>query len=61
MYALSKMASLYEDSGLQKSYNDYMNGRVSYYDVEVILEYDEVNDYNKILRGQLIEYLKENQ
>lgn len=61
LYALDEMAELYENSGLQKSYNDYMKRKISYYAVEVVLEYDEEDGNNMILRGQLIEYLKENQ
>lgn len=57
--ALAKMAELYEDSGLQKSYNDYMRRRISYSVVEPVLEYDEEDGDIRILRGQLIEYLKD--
>lgn len=53
------MAGLYEDSGLQKSYNDYMRRRISYSVVEPVLEYDEEDGDIRILRGQLIEYLKD--
>lgn len=56
--ALDKMAELYEDSGLQKSYNDYMKGKISYSSIEPVLEYDEEDGEIRILRGQLVEYLK---
>lgn len=58
--ALAKMAELYEDSGLQKSYNDHMRRRISYSVIEPVLEYDEEDGDIRILRGQLVDYLKGN-
>ena len=58
--SLAKMAELYEDSELQNSYNDYMRRKISYSVIEPVLEYDEEDGDIRILRGQLVDYLKGN-
>lgn len=42
---------------IKKAYNDYIKHRISYSEVEIVLEYDDGYE-NRIKRGQLIEYLK---
>ena len=60
VYALEKMAELYEDSELQKEYNAYMHGRITYDAIETVLFYDEEYGDNRVLRSQLTDHLKEN-